>query len=298
MTGRTIKVRAVIPHYFCEADSPVKEIGVGFGSRRPGGRLSRSIAFSRCLHGLLNLRRSTNDLQLDHRSAAGVVTPSSTDFEQIIIEVVVVANRDAFLLDVIAPLVPQVQVLRCDLDDPRELGLAARDWLIGHTAPADLNLYLEDDLVIHDPLFVDKILWMAQCSNQRFVLLPHRYELTHRLDLPPRLLIDGTIDHDVFNAWHRPCADIATGSFRGQEGLRFDCPSNPHSGFFGISRLQLMALRDCELPRTGFVGPLETAATYTVGSAFTLLKPALINRGFLMIEHGHPSYLGYLHSDR
>ena len=153
----TITVRAVIPHYFAESSTPVREIG-GFGSRQAGGRLARSIALSRCLHGLLNLRRSTKDLQLDFRTATGIITSASTESVELKLEVVVVVHQDACLLDVIAPLVPQVQVLRHDLDDPRELGLVARDWLISHPAPADLNLYLEDDLVIQDPLFVDKIL--------------------------------------------------------------------------------------------------------------------------------------------
>ena len=170
--------------------------------------------------------------------------------------------------------------------------------LIRHPLPADLNLYLEDDLVIHDHLFLDKTLWMAQRSDHRCVLLPHRYELTRRLDLPPRLFIDGAIDNDEIKAWHRPSAGFATGEFRGQKGLQFDCPSNPHSGCFCISQPQLLVLRELDLPRDGFVGPLETAATYTVGCAFLLLKPALVNRQFLMIEHGHPSYLGYLHPDR
>ena len=295
---RTIKVRAVIPHYFEESSTPVSEIGAGFGSRQRGARLARSIALSRCLHGLLNLRRSTKDLQLDLRSAAGIATPASMESFELKLEVVVVVQQKACLLDVIAPLVPQVRLLRQDLDDPRELGLAARDWLIRHPSPADLNLYLEDDLVISDPLFADKILWMAERSNHQCVLLPHRYELTRRLDLPPRLLIDGAIDQDVMESWHRPYAGIATGTYRGQEGLIFDCPSNPHSGCFGISRQQLVVLREKQLPRHGFVGPLETAATYTVGCAFLLLKPALVNRQFLMVEHAHPSYLGYLNPDR
>ena len=297
MNFRTITVRAVVPHYFAEASSPVREIGAGFGSRQPGGRLARSIALSRCLHGLLNLRRSIKDLQLDFRTAVGIATPASTESSELKLEVVVVVNQGACLLDVIAPFAPQVQVLQCDLDDPRELGLAARDWLISHPSPADLNLYLEDDLVIQDHLFVDKILWMAHRSNHQCVLLPHRYELTRRTDLPPRLLIDGAIDHDAIVAWHRPYAGFASGEFRGQQGLKFDSPSNPHSGCFGISRPQLLVLRERELPRDGFVGPLETAATYTVGCAFRLLKPALVNRRFLMIEHAHPSYLGYLNPD-
>ena len=291
-----ITVRAVIPHYFAELTAPVHEIGAGFGSRQAGGRLARSIALSRCLHGLLNLRRSTMDLQLDLRTAIGVATPASTDLSELKLEVVVVVHQDAWLLDVIAPLVPHVKVLRSDLDDPRELGLAARDWLIRHPSPVDLNLYLEDDLVIHDPLFADKILWMAERSNQQCVLLPHRYELTRRLDLPPRLLIDGAIDHGEIEAWHRPFAGIASGEF-GEQGLQFDSQVIPF-WLFGISKQQLLVLQEQKLPRDGFVGPLETAATYTVGCAFMLLKPALVNRRFLMIEHGHPSYLGYLNPNR
>ena len=298
MNERTIKVRAVIPHYYAEAGASVREIGAGFGSRQLGGRLARSIALSRCLHGLLNLRRSKKDLQLDFRTQAGVDTPASTDSFELKLEVVVVHQEGACLLDVITPLAPQVKVLRVDLDDPRELGLVARDWLISHPSPADLNLYLEDDLVIQDPLFVDKILWMAHRSNHQCVLLPHRYEVTHRLDLPPLLLIDGAIDNDEIASWHQPSPCVATGEFRGQKGIQFDCPSNPHSGFFGISLPQLLILRKQALPRDGFVGPLETAATYTVGCAFMLLKPALVNRRFLMIEHAHPSYLGYLNPDR
>ena len=150
----SITVRAVIPHFFAEASVPVREIGAGFGSRQAGGRLARSIALSRCLHGLLNLRRSAQDLQLDLRTAAGVATPASIESLEIKLEIVVLVHQDNCLFDVIAPFVPQVQLLRCDLDDPRELGLEARDWLIRHPLPADLNLYLEDDLVIHDVLFL------------------------------------------------------------------------------------------------------------------------------------------------
>ena len=63
MNMRTIKVRAVIPHYFEEASTPVSEIGAGFGSRQPGARLARVLLY-RAVYGLLNLRRST-------RSAVG-----------------------------------------------------------------------------------------------------------------------------------------------------------------------------------------------------------------------------------
>ena len=105
----------------------MREIGAGFGSRQPGGRLARSIAFSRCLHGLLNLRRSIKDLQLDLRTAASDITPPAMDSFEVKLEVVVVVHQGNCLLDVIAPLVPMVKVLRRDLDDPRQLGIEARD---------------------------------------------------------------------------------------------------------------------------------------------------------------------------
>ena len=76
---------------------------------------------------------------MDFRSATGVATASAEDLFDIRVEVVVVVHQDACLLDVIVPLVPQVRLLKLDLEDPRNLGLAARDWLIDHPAPADLE---------------------------------------------------------------------------------------------------------------------------------------------------------------
>ena len=111
------------------------------------------------------------------------------------------------------------------------------------------------------------------------------------------MYIDGPIEHEIFAQWHQPQQQFAQGSFRFYPKLEFDIPSNPHSGFFGVSRQQLLRLREFSLPRDGFVGPLETAATYTVGAVFKLLKPSLNYREFLTIEHGHPSYLGYLVAD-
>jgi hypothetical protein len=55
-----------------------------------------------------------------------------------------------------------------------------------------------------------------------------------------------------------------------------------------------MLLRKHNLPTEGFIGPLETAATLTVLQHFPVLKPTIRQRNFLWVEHGHPSYEGYL----
>ena len=70
--------------------------------------------------------------------------------------------------------------------------------------------------MIHDPLFADKILWMAERSNQQCVLCRLvRVDASFRFT--PRLLIDGAIDHGKIEAWHRPFAGIASGEFRGSK---------------------------------------------------------------------------------
>jgi hypothetical protein len=41
------------------------------------------------------------------------------------------------------------------------------------------------------------------------------------------------------------------------------------------------------------VGPLETAATLTALELFEVWKPALAQRSFLWVEHGHPCFTAY-----
>lgn len=288
---RPMLIRAVIPHFFHEGANPV------YGSGREGVRLERCVALLRCLHGLLALRQHPHDLELNLISAQAELLPAlalqgaALPME---IEIHVLVSGQDYLAEALELLSRRVQLHSCELDDPRLLALQARDFLVHHPEPADLNLYLEDDLVIHDRLLPEKILWMAECSNQQAVLLPHRYEPLRTPGAPPRLYVDGLIEVEEFSSWHEPRLAAARGSFRGWQEVCFDVPVNPHAGCFGLSRQQLLLLRDVVLPDEGFVGPLETAATFTVGRYFTLLKPAWDCRDFLSIEHAHPSFLGYL----
>jgi len=83
-------------------------------------------------------------------------------------------------------------------------------------------------------------------------------------------------------------------SSAGLRHVSFDVASNPHSGTFCVSREQAQQLQTAALPREGFVGPLETAATLTVLHRFPVMKPSLESWSFLRVEHGHPSFLHYI----
>lgn len=281
----------MLPHFFCEGGSKV------YGSGRSGVRLARSVALLRCLNGLWGLRHHPQDLELDLIKARAEMT-SLSDLEGvhqfIEVDIHVLVNGNDYLLEALESFEPSVMIHHHQLEDPRQLALVARDFLVEHGSPSDFNLYLEDDLVIHDPLLPEKMLWIAEYSQHQCVLLPHRYECLRTPGAPPRLYVDGKIEQEDLEGWHRPEKGVARGRFRGWQDVSFDCPVNPHAGCFGLSRLQVMRLREEEMPYEGFVGPLETAATYTVGKFFQLLKPCWPQREFLTIEHGHPSFLGYL----
>ncbi|MFM7732932.1 MAG: hypothetical protein ACKO6F_05635 [Cyanobium sp.] len=186
-----------------------------------------------------------------------------------------------------------VQVRDFDLADPRLLPLRSRDLLIHEGDPADLSLYLEDDLVISDPLFLDKQAWFLDSTEGRLVLMPHRYERVNQSGAGV-MLIDGPLRADFIRRFHTPSEDQASGSFDGRETIRFDVPANPHAGCFCLSRNQVERLRGLPLAVEGFVGPLETAATLTVLEHLTVVKPALPQWRFLCLEHAHPGFLSYL----
>ena len=290
-------VRVVIPHYFKELDdSEILDVGKGFGSRQKGSRLNRSDAFMRCLLGLINFRHESSDFFLNHVTREAELVGSNNANSIVTIEIIVaIFSEKTCLKEVILKLHPFLRVLLCECEgDPTALGLKARDYLINHHSPADLNLYMEDDLVIHDDLFFDKILWVAKQTSGKIVLMPHRYEIIPNNENQSLLFVDGEMGISSDLDWHQPCLNIASGKFHERYCVQFDIPFNPHAGFFALTKAQLLSLDKDLLPNSGFVGPLETAATFTVGKFFDIWKPSIEHRHFFKIEHAHPSFLGYL----
>lgn len=290
---RSLTVRIAVPHFFRELEG-----GSGYGSGRPGQQLARSIALGRCLSSLLALRRSPEDGVLhiaDRRIARWSRQADPLQrIEAIEIAIHVFTDGRHRLDDVLALHANRIAVHAIDLPDPRQLPLKARNWLINQDPIADLSLYLEDDLVIGDPLFLDKQLWFQQRTNQQLVLMPHRFEPVSA-GPQARLLVDGPLRPEFIGRFCTPQRHAVCGRFdpNGEE-IHFDVADNPHAGCFVIGPGQVQTLRQQALPSDGFVSPLETAATLTVLEHFPVLKPAPPHQAFLSVEHGHPSFLSYL----
>ena len=171
-----VRVRVGIPHFFREDGTDQ-----GYGSSRPKARQQRSLALARCLQALLAQGRAHDDLVVHIGGRCLQPTPalehSEPPLPPLEVEVHVFTDGSHRLEEVLQLFGGQIQVHSLDLQDPRQLPLACRDHLVAAEPVADLTLYLEDDLVLSDPLFFDKQRWFLNRSEGRAVLMPHRYEL-------------------------------------------------------------------------------------------------------------------------
>ena len=287
-----MRVHICIPHFFREEADPAAN-PENYGSLRAGGQFQRAFALNRCLQGLLGLQRKEELAVLNiHHKRIDRVPAHQTPLE---LQISVCTDGEHQLNQVLDLFSPLIEVVRLQPDNPRDLPLECRDHLIANRASADILMYLEDDLVIHDPFFFDKQHWFLKKTKHRFTLMPHRYERVNQKKIH-HLLVDGAINPQFLGKFMQPRLNAASGVYKGREIVNFDLASNPHSGCFVVSAKQAQELSQQPLPREGFIGPLETAATLTVLHRYPVMKPSLEHWRFLQVEHGHPTLRTYLNT--
>lgn len=178
---------------------------------------------------------------------------------------------------------------------PRLLGYECHEVLRDHLGRYDVYCYLEDDLILMDPLFFHKLRWFMEFAGEGAVLLPNRFEQSPRVP-DCKLYVDGTTRDSGLAQRHqdRAADPVLSASLFGAE-LLFQRVSNAHSGCFFLTENQMR--RFSEAPHfldrdTGYWGPLESAATLGILRSFAVYKPARANAGFLEILHGDTRLLG------
>lgn len=178
--------------------------------------------------------------------------------------------------------------------DPMMIGFACQQVLKAHLGKYDFYCYLEDDLVLSDPMFLQKIAWFARTFGDEVLLLPHRYEVSATQPIH-KLYIDGPVRPDFTAKW-QDVSDRRTleADFLGKKTV-FERWTNPHSGCFFLNAAQME--RWASAPDFGdgdcsFAGPLESAASLGTMKHFRIHKPAFANAGFLEVRHFHNRYLG------
>ena len=193
----------------------------------------------------------------------------------------------------------------CDVEDPRLLGFACQQMLamVSRKAeedgnPYDYIAYLEDDIVINDIDFFLKLRNFNYAFGDNYLLMPNRLETMENSRHVSRFYIDGDYNPLASEAYRRSGSHQLCLEHLG-EMIRFDQPSNLHSGCFFLNRTQAEIYRSSghagEVDIT-FHGPLESAATLGMLKTFQVMKPALENGRFLTVEHAGRNFMNLVNS--
>ena len=285
-----VKVLVVIPHYY-NAQGGGRYGSTGADTGRRVAALSRAIlglretlgpaqAFLYCLHEHIPERGNGRLMKVNAFASSQLDIALCTTGE---------AHLAGQLL-VPPGLFHHITVMA----EPMLIGFACRKLLRANLGKYDFYCYMEDDLLVNDPLFLRKLAWFNSLFGDETVLLPHRYETSEKEKLH-KLYIDGPVREDFTARWQ----DVNDSRFLHAEAfgeaLTFERWPNPHSGCFFLNARQMekwAGTPDFESTDCSFAGPLESAATLGVMKNFRVYKPSFACAGFFEIRHLHNRYLG------
>ena len=196
------------------------------------------------------------------------------------LDVVLLTYRDQHVLDRLPTYQGRrVRVVAHDDGDPMFVEFRAQDLFFDARDQYDWFLMLEDDIVIRDSTFLDKLSrFNIAVADDGVVLVPNRYEYTAGVKTYIDLF-DRRKGRDF--AW-----DMQAG--RTVDGVTFAECANPHAGMYCLNRRQLDRWDRSGrhwYDQVSFVGPLESAATGCLYECFVLYKPAPTNPHFCEVEH-------------
>jgi len=279
-----MRVLFTIPHFYRPkpAAPDGRESLHGSGSAKADGRVR---ALSRCL---LSLWETYGRWQ-SFIGAASIPCNGGVASE---IDIVVCTTGDDHL---VARLPQGLFRHRSTSAEPMFLGYGCHEVLAENLGRYDYYCFLEDDIVVSDPLFFWKQAWFTRMAGDRAVLQPHRFETSEQLPRQ-KLYIDGPIrDPTIAPRFQdKRVRPRLNGRVLGME-VAFERVDNPHSGCFFLTQAQMRRWTEQPyfLDRSAeFWGPLESAATLGVMRTFEAYKPALENAGFLEVQHLDTRYLG------
>ncbi len=172
-------------------------------------------------------------------------------------------------------------------DDPTTLGFHCHSILRDRWGNYDYYGYLEDDLSIGDAWFFEKLRWFNSHVGNGKVLLPNRFERSADLAYK-KCYVDGDLKERVTKPFQNIKETPELKSTVLGRPIRFIRPLNPHSGCFFLNAQQMQTWIEQShfgSRSTGFIGPLESAATLGIMKTFRIYKPAPENASFLEIEH-------------
>ncbi|MDR3635153.1 MAG: hypothetical protein P4L84_15220 [Isosphaeraceae bacterium] len=284
-----MRVVVTIPHYY-EPRGRATEDGREHGSTGLDPE-PRRVALTACVEALwrnYGPRQHVFDIE-QHVSLDANRTRGAT------IDIVVCTTRGRHLLGSLPLPIGAVQH-HATRAEPLLLGFECQAVLRDCLGYYDYYAYLEDDLITRDPWLFRKLAWFTSTFGDDSLLQPNRYEVgplgvTHKIYIDGPIRAQATASFQDLNDRPSLSADFLN------VPIGFDRAKNPHAGcyFLNASQMEHWSKRPFFLDRdTGFVGPLESAATLGVMRTFRLYKGRHENASFLEIEHFGTEFLNFI----
>lgn len=277
-----MKILITIPHYY---NHDAKSIH-GSGNKDPRPRIQ---ALFSCLFSLRSLFCDSQSI-LNIKDKKALSANQNFQHE---IDIVVCTANDKHLLEHLNLPKDFYKQHNSHLENPKNLGFECQKVLKENLGKYDYYCFMEDDLIINDPLFFEKLNWFNNGTESINLLQPNRYEISQRGRVL-KAYVDGDINPKAtvkfqniqeFSHLHS--------NFLGQK-IVFQRPLNPHSGCFFLTQKQMDYWVNQEYflnMDTSFISPLESTASLGVMKTFRVYKPVPENASFLEIQHFGYSFL-------
>jgi hypothetical protein len=274
----------VIPHFFQGSDAEATN-----RSRRPAARQERRNALAATLSALQQTF-GAGIYGLDHfRHAAWQAAPPTRHA----LDIVVCTTGESHLLDEMPELRPLFRHHPSEAE-PERLGFECHKLLAAARGRYDYYAYLEDDIVLNDPLFFVKRRLFDRLFAPDALLQPNRYELR-----------SGGVMQKLYVDYH--LAPARTAGYQNlaeaprltlpflDETITLERSAYPSAGCFFLDAEQLArwarapAFLDGDI---SYLSALDSAATLSVMKTFRIYKPVLDQAWFLEVLHASPRWIG------
>ncbi|TVR08296.1 MAG: calcium-binding protein [Phormidium sp. GEM2.Bin31] len=278
-----MRVLLTIPHYF----NPQGSKAHGSLQANPQPRIEGLTA---CLRSLYETFGTGQSYYAHDAEQSRVERQPANDGTQVDLDVVICTTADFHLLDQLrVPSALFRQQSFC-LEDPQWLGLGCHLTLKRQLGCYDYYGYLEDDLILRDGYFFQKLKWFNQHLGDEVVLQANRFEVAQQ-GVPEKVYVDADFESisPGFAGYPHDFSDKQrlSAQFLGQP-LHFNRARNPHSGCFFLNARQMdywtQQPHFMNFSRR-FIGGLETCATLGLMETFPIYQPAFENANFLEIQH-------------
>ena len=273
-----MKVLLAIPHVFAPKQGSL------YSSQTEAKRSLKQEALFKATIGNLNRHRQLHWIHASLGKNQPVVNRKLSSPDGVELTIRLFTPPGANLADAL-PEDPDLERVDPCVSDYTQVPLVASRHLLEHAEGYDLVGYMEDDLLLNDPEFFAKILYLDRFSDGSYVFLPHRCE---HIPTQGDVILSGDPDggrRDLF--WDT--GEVLSIPWPLGE-RRFYRATNPHSGCYFLSQRQALTVRDFWVQQHwtsswALSGPLEQACSGMLLPVLRVMKPIPEHYRFLMVRH-------------